>query len=74
MIFFSADTTVKTRTVGKFEINNGQKHLRLSRFDWDPIIGNMKVYATGILPDPELSKCSVSYITSKILYAEIRID
>lgn len=44
------------KTVGKFEIFNGQKHVRLNRFDWVPTIGNMKIFATGILPDPEMSK------------------
>lgn len=38
---------------------NGQKHIRLYRFDWVPTIGNMKFFATGILPDPEMSKYNV---------------
>lgn len=50
------DITVIAKTVGKFEIYNGQKHIRLDRFDWTPTIGSMKIYATGILPDPEMSK------------------
>lgn len=55
-----ADVTVTVKTVGKFEIYNGQKHIRLYRFDWIPIVGDLKFYATGLLPDPQLSKYNVS--------------
>lgn len=41
---------------GVFETRNGQKYLKIVNFDIAPVIGDMKIYMTGVFPDPELSK------------------
>lgn len=41
---------------GRFEERNGEKYLRVYDFSAHPIVGDMKIYATGIFPDPELSR------------------
>lgn len=47
---------MRTQQIGRFETINGNRHLRLTHFNLYPTIGDMKFFATGILPDPELSK------------------
>lgn len=42
---------------GKFEVHDdGEKYLRIEHYDVFPQVGDMKIYASGIFPDPELSE------------------
>lgn len=53
----SDDVTIVSRSTGVFEQHdNGEIYLRLTSFDVEPTIKQMKIFATGLLPDPELSK------------------
>lgn len=35
---------------------NGIEYFNQTKFDFTPKFGNLKVFATGIFPDPELSE------------------
>lgn len=41
---------------GVFEMNDGEKYLRITNFDVVLGMDDMKVFATGIFPEAELSK------------------
>lgn len=45
-----------SRTEGDIIAVNGVEHVKLTRFDVSPQFGDLKVFATGLFPDPELSK------------------
>lgn len=59
IVFFlrssTADITVVTRTEGDIITVNGKEYLKLTKFDCSPQFGDLKVNATGLFPDPELS-------------------
>lgn len=51
---------INSRLKGVFEKHDdGEIYLRVVEFDMKPIIGKMKIYATGLLPDPELSELTI---------------
>lgn len=45
-----------SRTEGDIIEVNGKEYVKLTKFDVTPQFGDLKVYATGLFPDPELSK------------------
>lgn len=45
-----------SKTEGDIVTVNGKEYVKLTRFDVSPQFGDLKVFATGIFPDPELSK------------------
>lgn len=61
---------------GIFEDRNGERYLRLNKFDADPNIGNMKIYATGIFPDPELNRIALDFVNQywPFMYREMLPD
>lgn len=52
----TADVTLTTQTDGIFIEEDGIRHLKITNISVDPTIGDMKTYATGLFPDPEMSK------------------
>lgn len=44
------------RMDGHFVDRDGEQYLQLDHFDLDIAMDDFKFYATGIFPDPELSK------------------
>ncbi|XP_055382002.1 uncharacterized protein LOC129612437 [Condylostylus longicornis] len=50
-----SEVSVTTKTSGDFELINGNKHLVLKNFDVEPEIGDLKVFATGLFPDPAIN-------------------
>lgn len=53
-----ADINVVSRTEGQIVTANGKEYVKLTHFDVDPQFGDLKIFATGLFPDPELSKCN----------------
>lgn len=51
-----ADINMVARTEGDIIEVNGKEYVKLTRFDVTPQFGDLKVFATGLFPDPELSK------------------
>lgn len=45
-----------TKTEGDIINVDGKEYVKLTRFDFSPQFGDLKVFATGLFPDPELSK------------------
>lgn len=43
---------------GKTVERNGEIYMKMERFDMEPEVGKMKVFATGLFPDEELSRCN----------------
>lgn len=44
------------RTEADIITMNGVEYVNMTKFDITPTFGKMKIYATGIIPDPELSE------------------
>lgn len=44
------------RTEGDILTKDGVEYVNMTKFDVTPTFGKMKIYATGIFPDPELSE------------------
>ena len=40
---------------GAIAERSGEKYMKINKFDMTPTVGDMKVFATGLLPDPVLS-------------------
>lgn len=51
-----ANTTAIARTEGDIITVNGKEYVKLTKFEIIPQFGSLKVFATGLFPDPELSK------------------
>lgn len=56
-LFYIADDINNKMTIqGKTVERNGEIYMRMNSFDMKPTIGNLVIYATGMFPDPELSR------------------
>lgn len=51
-----SDIDITWKMSGALEENNGEKYMRIKSFGMAPKIGDLKVYASGLMPDPALSK------------------
>lgn len=51
------DVNIVSRTEGDIITVDGVEYINMTKFDVSPTFGDLKVYATGIFPDPELSMC-----------------
>lgn len=50
-----ADINLVSRTEGDIVTVDGKEYVKLTKFDVSPQFGDLKVFATGLFPDPELS-------------------
>lgn len=57
--FVSADINVVSRTEGDIITVGGKEYLKFSKFEAKPQFGDLKVFSTGLFPDPELSTYSM---------------
>lgn len=55
LYFRTADINLVSRTEGDIVSVNGKEYVKLTKFDVSPQFGDLKVFATGLFPDPELS-------------------
>lgn len=56
LFIFAADIDVVIKIVGVFETTDGVRYLRLTEYDLDPELGNMKFYASSLFGNPQLGK------------------
>lgn len=60
------DIDITWKMSGVLEENNGEKYMRIKAFSMSPIIGDLKAYVSGLMPDPALSKYFPSFFLFKI--------
>lgn len=69
------DISTTNKMEGVFEDRNGERYLRLTAFDAFPNVRSMKIFATGIFPDAELSKLRhINNIPSALLFTFANVD
>lgn len=51
-----ANVTTTWKISGRSIQRNGETYVLIDKFDMSPEVGDMKIYATGLFPDPGLSK------------------
>lgn len=47
---------------GEWYERDGQRYIRLTKFNIEPTLGNMRFYATGLMPDPLLNDAVVEFV------------
>jgi hypothetical protein len=50
------DVTTTWKMSGNLAAINGDEYMKIENFDMAPKVGNMKIYATGLFPDPQISE------------------
>lgn len=50
------DVSMKTRAMGELYERDGHTYLRLTKLESEPKVGDMRIYANGLVPDPVLSR------------------
>jgi len=58
----ATDVNLTSKTEGKIITVNGKEYVNLTRFDVTPRFGDLKVFATGIFPDPELNRVTLEFV------------
>jgi len=58
----ASNSSSVARTEGDIITVNGKEYLKLTKFDFIPHFGSLKVYATGLFPDPELNRVTLEFI------------
>ncbi|XP_037808919.1 uncharacterized protein LOC119601810 [Lucilia sericata] len=53
---------VDIETTSELYERDGHRYMRLKTFNFDPIVGNMKFYAEGLLPEPLLNEAILEFI------------
>lgn len=56
LFYIADDVQNKIIIKGKTVERNGEIYMKMNSFDMKPNIGNLVIYATGMFPDPELSR------------------
>ncbi|XP_037959592.1 uncharacterized protein LOC119688965 [Teleopsis dalmanni] len=56
------DITIKSHPSGELYERDGHTYLRLTSFDSQPEVGDMHIYATGLVPDPNLNTLLLDYV------------
>lgn len=67
------DVTTTWQMSGKTVERNGEKYMLVDKFDMTPEVGDMKVYATGLFPDPGLNQVALDFVNQywPALYKEM---
>ncbi|XP_058447268.1 putative beta-carotene-binding protein [Malaya genurostris] len=74
--FFNITTTNVTTTwkfSGRTYERNGEQYMLIDKFDMSPNVGDMKIYATGLFPDPGLNQVALDFVNQywPALYKEM---
>ncbi|XP_040168618.1 uncharacterized protein LOC120903319 [Anopheles arabiensis] len=56
------DVTTTWKMSGHVKERDGEQYLEIEDFDMSPEVGNMKIYATGLFPDPELNQIALEFV------------
>lgn len=62
------DVRAVWRILGTVQTVNGEDYMVIKDVDVKPRIGNMKYYATGLFPDPDLNQFTVEFINQNWQY------
>lgn len=54
--FIVVDVSFRTRTLGELYERDGHTYVRLTKLEIEPKVGDMRIYASGLVPDPALSE------------------
>lgn len=55
------DVTLKAKMTGQFKTVDGKKYLQLNSVEAEPEIGNLRIFATGLFPDPILNNVVLDF-------------
>jgi len=58
----ATDVNIVSKTEGDIITVDGKEYVKLTRFDVSPQFGDLKVFATGIFPDPELNRMTLEFV------------
>uniref|UniRef100_A0A182RCP4 Circadian clock-controlled protein n=1 Tax=Anopheles funestus TaxID=62324 RepID=A0A182RCP4_ANOFN len=56
------DVTTTWSMAGRVKERDGEEYLQIESFDMAPEVANMKIYATGLFPDPELNQVALEFV------------
>lgn len=67
------EVTTTWKMAGKVTERNGEEYLQIESFDMSPEVGDMKIYATGLFPDPELNQIALEFVNQywPMMYKEL---
>ncbi|XP_053672475.1 uncharacterized protein LOC128722819 [Anopheles nili] len=67
------DVTTTWMMSGNVKERNGEEYLEIEDFDMSPEVANMKIYATGLFPDPELNQIALEFVNQywPMMYKEL---
>ncbi|XP_031616969.1 uncharacterized protein LOC116336905 [Contarinia nasturtii] len=58
----ATDISLVSRTEGDIIEVNGKEYVKITKFDVSPQFGDLKVFATGLFPDPELNRVTLEFV------------
>ncbi|KAM8715809.1 hypothetical protein ACLKA7_002796 [Drosophila subpalustris] len=56
------DVSMKTRSLGELYERDGHTYVRLTKLETEPKVGDMHIYANGLVPDPALNDVILDFI------------
>lgn len=56
------DVSVTWKIAGRTIQRNGEEYLMIDKFSMSPEVGDMKVYATGLFPDPGMNQVALDFV------------
>lgn len=59
---FSEKVSAVWKMDGIVEERNGEKYVKIVKFDTRPKMKSAKIYATGLLPDPDLNELAIQFV------------
>uniref|UniRef100_A0A182NFB0 Haemolymph juvenile hormone binding protein n=1 Tax=Anopheles dirus TaxID=7168 RepID=A0A182NFB0_9DIPT len=67
------DVTTTWTMAGQVQERDGEEYLVIESFDMTPEVGNMKIFATGLFPDPELNTIALEFVNQywPMIYKEL---
>ncbi|KAH8403283.1 hypothetical protein KR222_009691 [Zaprionus bogoriensis] len=56
------DVSFRTRTLGELYERDGHTYVRLTKLEIEPTVGDMRIYANGLVPDPALNDVILDFV------------
>ncbi|XP_058818965.1 putative beta-carotene-binding protein [Topomyia yanbarensis] len=58
----TTDVSTTWKISGRTVDRNGEQYMLIDKFDMSPEVGDMKIYATGLFPDPGLNQVALDFV------------
>ncbi|XP_065084300.1 putative beta-carotene-binding protein [Ochlerotatus camptorhynchus] len=58
----TTDVTTTWKISGRSTQRNGETYVLIDKFDMSPEVGDMKIFATGLFPDPGLNQVALDFV------------